>query len=262
MSTFQGKPESKSCVRCGCEIFRGPYTNDYAWRQRRFCSGCGGPNKRELSTGQKAAIMAAEPAFPIQVGKTHPKWLCLEPPVPGAKMATDDEFAKLMSQVRSGDQAAAWTLIEVYGSHVLKVIRRSLNNQLRSKFDSQDFVQTVWKSFFRDRDRLLAMQSPEQLVGYIQAIARNKVIDETRRRQTAKYNIAREEGFDDAIGNGPRPSEIAIVRETWDRLMAGKSDDHRRVVEMRFQGHTFAEIAKELSINERTARRVIASLLE
>jgi RNA polymerase sigma-70 factor (ECF subfamily) len=177
-------------------------------------------------------------------------------------MTTDDEFAILMSQVRDGDQAAAWKLIEVYGSHVLKVIRRSLSIQLRSKFDSQDFVQTVWKSFFRDRDRLLAMQSPDQLVRYIQAIARNKVVDETRRRHTAKFNVGREEEFDDAVGGGPRPSEIAIVRETWDRLMAGKSDDHRRIVEMRFQGHTFAEIAKELSINERTARRVIASLME
>jgi RNA polymerase sigma factor (sigma-70 family) len=177
-------------------------------------------------------------------------------------MSSSEEFVDLMCQVRNGSQVAAWRLLEIYGGHVLKVIRRSLNYQLRSKFDSQDFVQTVWKSFFRDRDRLIAMESPEQLIGYIRSVARNKVIDETRRRNTAKFNVAREECFDDAISSQPRPSEIAVVRETWDRLMESQSDEHRRVVEMRFQGYTFDEIAAELGINERTARRVINRLLQ
>lgn len=176
-------------------------------------------------------------------------------------MTNDHDFVDLMAKVRSGDQAAAWELIEVYGTHVLKVIRRTLNRQLRPKFDSQDFVQAVWKSFFCDRDKLLAMQSPAQLVRYIQAVARNKVIDETRRCQTAKANVAREEGFDEAISNEPRPSEVAIVRETWERLVADQSAEHRKVVEMRFQGYTYVEIAEKLNIHKRTARRVIDNLL-
>lgn len=176
------------------------------------------------------------------------------------------DFANLMERVRNGDQAAAWQLIEVYGTHVLKVIRRTLNRQLRPKFDSQDFFQAVWKSFFCDRDKLLAMQSPAQLIAYIQAVARNKVIDETRRRQTAKYNLALEVqdviDMDDVAGTGPRPSEFAVVRETWDRLIASQSDEHRMIVELRFQGCTFTEIAEKLNIHERTARRVIANLLD
>ncbi len=179
-------------------------------------------------------------------------------------MSSDDEFALLMSQVRAGNEAAAWRLTEVYGGHVLKVVRRSLSRQLRSKFDSNDFVQTVWQSFFRDRDRILSMQTPVQFINYLKAVARNKVIDEGRRRlQTAKFDVAREESLsDNLIHAGPRPSEVAMARETWDRVMAGQSAEHRRIVEMRFQGYTFDEIAEQLSINERTARRVIAKLID
>ncbi len=181
-------------------------------------------------------------------------------------MSSDGEFTQLMSQVRAGNEAAAWRLTEIYGGHVLKVVRRSLSRQLRSKFDSHDFVQTVWKSFFRDRDRLLALQTPAQFINYLKAVARNKVVDEGRRRlQTAKYDVRREEGLADDgcfVDTGPRPSEIVVARETWDRLVSSQSAEHRRVVEMRFQGYTFDEIAEHLSINERTARRVIARLLE
>lgn len=224
-------------------------TNDYAWSVRLFCSSCGGPHK-----AQRVVANPTQTGYATNIDS------------PGAKMTTDDGFAELMLQVRGGDQAAAWKLIEVYGVHVLKVIRRSLNSQLRSKFDSQDFVQAVWKSFFCDREKLLAMQSPAQLVAYIQAVARNKVVDETRRRQTAKYNVSRELqtefGVEDVAGRGPRPSEVAVFRETWERLIANQSAQHQRIVELRFQGWTFDEIAEELKINERTARRVIASLLE
>ena len=71
-----------------------------------------------------------------------------------------------------------------------------------------------------------------------------------------------EPAFVEGTGGASRPSEIAVAKETWERLMADQSADHQRIVELRFQGHTFEEIATELSINERTARRVIAKLLE
>jgi RNA polymerase sigma factor (sigma-70 family) len=178
-------------------------------------------------------------------------------------MTNEPDFTSLMSQIRNGNQVAAWQLLEMYGNHVLKVVRRRLNHQLRSKFDSQDFAQAVWKSFFQDRERLVGMQSPEQFVKYIQGIASNKVVDETRKRNTARYSVQREEpAYVEGTGVAARPSEIAVARETWERLMADQSADHQRIVELRFQGHTFEEIATELSINERTARRVIAKLLE
>lgn len=177
-------------------------------------------------------------------------------------MTNDTDFTALMSQVRHGSQFAAWQLLEIYGNHVLKVVRRRLNNQLRSKFDSQDFAQAVWNSFFRDRERLVSMESPEQFIKYLQAIASNKVIDETRKRHTARYSIAREEELAEGRDSAPRPSEIAVARETWERMMSDQSAEHQRIVELRFQGHTFEEIAAQLSINERTARRVIARLLE
>src|SRR5687768_4189029 len=98
-------------------------------------------------------------------------------------MADEDlEFADLMNRLRAGDQEAAWKLIEEYGPHIRRVVRRELHQKMRSKFDSIDFVQAVWASFFREPGQFREMETPEALLNFLVAIARNKVVDETRRR--------------------------------------------------------------------------------
>jgi hypothetical protein len=55
---------------------------------------------------------------------------------------------------------------------------------------------------------------------------------------------------------------VAIFRERWDRLVSGQSSSVRRIVEMRFAGATYNEIADELHIHERTARKAIEKLVQ
>jgi RNA polymerase sigma-70 factor (ECF subfamily) len=181
------------------------------------------------------------------------------------------EFESLIQRLQEGCQDAAWELIVAYGSCVQRVIRRSLGQRMRTKFDSLDFVQAVWASVFRDRDQFDAFKGPDNLIEFLVTVARNKVLMEHRRRtRMAKYDINRERSLDEAyyVGEGegiehpgPRPSEVAIVRERWNTLMERQSPLSRRVVELRLAGMTYDEIANELSISERTARRVVDRLL-
>lgn len=57
-------------------------------------------------------------------------------------------FASLMQRVREGSQDAAHELFQQYGPHILRIVRRKLHKTMRSKYDSSDFVQAVWASFF------------------------------------------------------------------------------------------------------------------
>lgn len=61
----------------------------------------------------------------------------------------DDDFFLLMRRIREGSEDAAWELFEKYGGYIRRAVRRALNPRLRTQFESQDFVQMVWKSFFR-----------------------------------------------------------------------------------------------------------------
>jgi RNA polymerase sigma factor (sigma-70 family) len=179
----------------------------------------------------------------------------------------ETEFAGLMSRLRDGSEEAAWQLVDRYGSSVQRVIRRSLNEHMRSKFDSIDFVQAVWFSLFKERERFNDFQSPSQLTAFLLGMAKNKLAHEHRRRlQTQKHDLRREqpvisEDENHSPGsNCPRPSQIAQARELWNSLIAGESEQNQGIVKLRLAGMTYEEIGSQLGINERTARRVIDRL--
>jgi hypothetical protein len=50
------------------------------------------------------------------------------------------EIAALMERIQEGSQDAVRELLDQYGSHLVRVIRRRLSQRLRSQFDSADFV--------------------------------------------------------------------------------------------------------------------------
>lgn len=183
----------------------------------------------------------------------------------------EDGFRRLIQRVRDGDAESALELLERYSPHVLRLIRRRLSGGLRAKFDSADFVQAVWVDFFcesQPRD----FHCPEDLIRFLVTLARNKLYDELRRRtQSERYNVTREMSLDDLalVWDGeieaidlrqPRPSQVAVARERWSRLMADQPPLHRKILELRCQGATFLEIAEQLEVHERTARRVFERL--
>jgi RNA polymerase sigma factor (sigma-70 family) len=179
------------------------------------------------------------------------------------------EFADLMRRVREGDQQAAWDLLESYGSHLLRSVRRSLGREMRARYDSIDFVQVVWASFFREPEKLQRLTTPAELMAYLTALARNKVVSEVRETRAQKRDVRREIRLDaihrrddsDLASRDPTPSAVAIYRERWNRLVDGQPSMVKKVIERRVAGATYTEIAAELQIHERTARKVVERLL-
>ncbi len=179
-------------------------------------------------------------------------------------------FSQLIEQARAGSEEAATVLFETYQPHVMRVVRRRLAHELRSKFDSHDFAQAVWSSFFNNRHELLSTNSPEQLVSLLAVMARNKVYDEIRRRHTKKHDVHRETSIDrcatDGEGAPPlegrlsTPSNYIIARETLDGIMEPLTDEHRQVVDLRIKGYSVKEVAEQTGLSERTVRRIVARI--
>jgi RNA polymerase sigma-70 factor (ECF subfamily) len=178
------------------------------------------------------------------------------------------DFRSLMQQISEGSEDAAWILVEHYGELIRRAVRRVLNQRLRSKFDSLDFVQLVWSSFFRARNQLDRFERPEELAAFLVTIARNKVGMEIRRRlQTEKYNLNREYSLNepsivqrDISDPGPLPIDVAIAREQWNRFLSGQPNHYRKIIKLRLQGRTYQDIAILLQIDERTVRRFLKKL--
>ena len=180
------------------------------------------------------------------------------------------DFSALMDELRGGSQEAAQRILEEYGPHVIRVIRRKLAKQMRTKFDSQDFAQAVWASFFSNIPEVSRMQDPKQLVAFLASMASNKVTDEVRRRLLSKKaNVNREVSLAGMTESQfhPRtatatPSEFAMANEQLDTLLDSQPAHYRRIVEMRRDGATYVEIAESLHLHEGSVRRIIDRLSE
>src|SRR5438270_6804476 len=111
-----------------------------------------------------------------------------------------DEVRGFLQRIHEGDEDAARDLLLKYEAEVRLVVRRQLPRLLRSRFDSLDFLQSVWGSFFfRIRTTGVAeFRDSRHLVGFLARAAKNKVIDEYRRAASRKHDMHREERLTDS----------------------------------------------------------------
>jgi RNA polymerase sigma factor (sigma-70 family) len=179
------------------------------------------------------------------------------------------EFTALMQRVREGSEEAAQELLQKYGDHIFRVVRRKLHRKLRSKFDSSDFVQAVWASFFARKPAADKFDRPEALIAFLATLAQNKVVEAVRQRfGTQKHDVAREQSLEGSTAaqaaglaaRQPTPSQVATANEAWGRLLTDLPDHYQRILVLLREGHTHKEIAEQVGVNEKTIRRLIAKL--
>lgn len=177
------------------------------------------------------------------------------------------DIRELLARIKNGDEEAARELLSRYESKVRLVVRRQLPRLLRSRFDSIDFLQSVWGSFFhRIQTESNDLNEEENLIAFLAWAARNKVIDEYRRAATQKQNIHREESIESrgnretTLASGDTPSELAQAHETFDRLSHLLPEDRRVILELKAAGYSCGEIGDRLGLSERTVQRVLEEL--
>ncbi|MDR3619861.1 MAG: sigma-70 family RNA polymerase sigma factor [Paludisphaera borealis] len=180
----------------------------------------------------------------------------------------ENQLADFLKRIQEGDEGAARELLQRFEPEVRLVVRRQLPRLLRSRFDSLDFLQSVWGSFFRRmRDAPTDFEDSRHLVAFLARAAKNKVIDEYRRAASLKNYIHREEPL---WGDGRRPkevadpidspSEVAQAHEVFDRLHALLPEERRTMLELKAEGLSSKDIGDRLGVSERTVQRVLEEL--
>jgi RNA polymerase sigma-70 factor (ECF subfamily) len=180
---------------------------------------------------------------------------------------TAKEFHALMQEVLSGSDSAAAELFRDYEPYLMAAIRRRLSRRIRSKFDSMDIAQDVWKSFFAGLPEENTFKSPDDLAAFLTRLARNKVVDVNRQRlDTQKHDVRREQSLDDSTcfdkgniqDNAQRtPSQVVMSQEEWQKYLSKQPIVYRHILMRMCEGKRQAEIAEELDISVKLVQRVI-----
>ena len=167
-------------------------------------------------------------------------------------MLSDEEFAQLMDQARSGNADAARRLVELYEPEIRRAARMKLtDSKLRRIVDSIDICQSVFGKFFETAQSPdgVNLQGPSQLLGFLVTMTRNRVVDEYR-RQTAKKrdagDIVTDAPDDLLVANAPGPKTIIETEDMLSTIRSRLTSEELATADLRYAGCSWDEVAEKL----------------
>jgi RNA polymerase sigma-70 factor (ECF subfamily) len=166
-------------------------------------------------------------------------------------------FDALVARARAGDQGALEQLARQYEPKVRIVARVLLGPALRPYLDSMDLVQSVHRSLMAGlKDDKFDFSVPDNLVALALTMVRRKAARKWRhlQRQKRLEGSAGEPGDLPALlaslgSTGPGPEQAARFNDQLRQLCEHLDESERRVLQLRLQGYTTAEIAEQLGIS-------------
>jgi RNA polymerase sigma-70 factor (ECF subfamily) len=165
--------------------------------------------------------------------------------------AGDSGFSDFIRRVRRGDEQAAAELVERYGPAIRRVVRVRLRDpRLHRLFESGDICQSVFASFFvRTALGQYDLESPDQLLKLLAAIARNKLAGQARRERAARRDQGRVQPgavIEDYPAPISGPSGQLATSELLEEARKRLTPAERELLEHRAVGRGWAEIAADL----------------
>ena len=184
---------------------------------------------------------------------------------PQASPAHDEVVSdrSLLRRLQHGQADASTELYLRYAERLLALTAAQSSPDLARRVDPEDIVQSVFRTFFR-RASLGHYTVPdgEEIWKLLLVIALNKVRATGAFHRAAKRDVRRTSGgeaFDRAVGSQPGQDETALsfLRMVIEELLEGLPEAHRRMIELRIEGHEVGEIAAAVRRSKRSAERVL-----
>ncbi len=177
---------------------------------------------------------------------------------------TNRSDRSLLRRFQSGEEDAATAIYLRYAKRLQLLARSQTGRELSVRFDPEDIVQSVFRTFFRRAtEGHYDIPDGDVLWKLFLVIALNKVRTQGEYHRARKRDIAQTTSIDTtgplAVGGGVDPDENAcrILRLTIEDLFDGLPAVQREVVTMRIEGYDVREISERTKRSKRTVERVL-----
>jgi RNA polymerase sigma factor (sigma-70 family) len=171
------------------------------------------------------------------------------------------QFLSLLEAARGGDAASLAELVRLYEPQLRVVARARLGPALRPYLDSVDLVQSVHRSLLVGlRQDKFDISTPQNLIGLALTLVRRKVARHWRRLQrqqrietgTEPNQLA--ERLQTLSNSGDDPARAAEFNDALRHVCMLLDATERRVIALRLQGFSIAEVARSMEIEPHLLR--------
>jgi RNA polymerase sigma-70 factor (ECF subfamily) len=169
----------------------------------------------------------------------------------------------LLRRFRHGQTDASTALYLRYAGRLRAIAAARSSPALRRRVEPDDIVQSVFRTFFR-RVNLgqYAVPNGEEIWKLLLVIALNKVRSSGEYHRAAKRDLRRTTGgasFERTVESEATQDEssLNLLRMVVEELLQNLPEAHRRMIELRIEGHEVADIATAVQRSKRTVERVL-----
>ena len=156
-------------------------------------------------------------------------------------------------------------LFEEYSQRLVRVASQNIHPALLKRFDGEDVVQSVFRTFFRRHEEgRLQVEHSQQLWRLLVTITLCKTRSHARRHTADRRDAKAEEVIaSDALllDREASPQDALALWEEIDVILEGLPDKTGEILSRRLEGMNKSEIASDLSISRQTVHRLL-NLLE
>jgi RNA polymerase sigma-70 factor, ECF subfamily len=168
---------------------------------------------------------------------------------------------QLMERLHGGDRDAATLIYVRYAERLLSVARRNTPADLQARFDPEDVVQSVFRTFFRRAaSGAYAVPEGEELWKLFLVIALNKIRRLGTFHRADKRNVTKTSPLDSPAVEKEQPlaeESLRLLEMAIDEILAKCPQHARQMVRLRIEGCDVAEIAGRTERSKRSVERVL-----
>jgi RNA polymerase sigma-70 factor, ECF subfamily len=190
------------------------------------------------------------------------------PPEDSPMTSPDVDVAPLLPAARGGSQKALGDVLEACRKYLLWVARKQIDADLVPKGGASDLVQETLLEAHRDFDRF-AGGSEAELLAWLRRLLLNNISNFIRQyRGTGKRGVDREVPLTTARGGSApdeAPGEQLERREQVEllfRLIKRLPIEHRQVINLWYEDHSFEEIGRLMGRSTNAARMLWMRAIE
>lgn len=187
-------------------------------------------------------------------------------------MRDEAEWQRMIDGLRAGDEEVLEAFCARYATSLARIAEYNIAPALKRRFGGESVAQSACCSFLmRARDGRFEIPDSESLWRLLCAITLRKVREKVRYHSRQKRAIQQEADAGDSgemplvervAGEELEPIEALAMAEEFQGLLDGLDEEERRIVELKLQAQSNAQIAVNLGCSERTVRRLTQALRE
>lgn len=175
-------------------------------------------------------------------------------------------FAAFQSRLQRGDADAVQKLFNDYSERLVDLAGRNIHPALLKRFDGEDVVQSVFRTFFRRQEAgRFQIEHSQQLWRLLVTLTLCKTRSHARKHTADRRDAQADQPLSDQqklFDREPSQEDALALWEEIDLVIDGLPEKTGEIIAMRLEGCHKSEIADNLGVSRQTVHRILNLIQE